>query len=154
MENQKYSRQLMITSTAGLTAVLPLIYPAELAPIKIALSILWLLLSFYILSRLFKPAPLLKLPEMCFVSILPLITIYETVLHRLIFKDKMPFLPLMLTSIYCAVGLVYSYLYCYCDFIFDETDEVVKSGRKSKSTVSEETETGEKKGNEKKKKKD
>lgn len=47
-----------------------------------------------------------------------MITVYETVLHRIIFSDNLPFLPLALTSLYCALGVTYCYLIYYYQYMF------------------------------------
>ena len=151
VENRKYGRQFMVTSAAGHTALLPLLHPTELTPIKIVVSITSLLLSQYLLSKLFKPSSLLKLPELCYISVLPIITIYETVLHKIVFVDKMPFLPLMLTSIYCSLGLIYSFLYCYYDF-FSNDSEIVESSKKNLAGLENEETESKRKLNEKIKK--
>lgn len=73
---------------------------------------------------------LLSSVEWIYVGSLPLATIYEAVLHKWIFGEKLPFLPLAFTSIYCALGLSYSWLIYYRMFINEnnnrrtiETDE-------------------------------
>ena len=38
------------------------------------------------------------------------IELYKVFLHKLIFKDKMEFLPLMITSVFCAIGVLTSFL--------------------------------------------
>ena len=56
--------------------------------------------------------------EWFYIGGLPIITIYETVLHKMIFNDKLPFLPLAATSIYCAIGVVYSYILYYYEYLY------------------------------------
>jgi len=55
--------------------------------------------------------PLLNIPEAIYIiGLLPL-EIYCQGLHRLLGLDRLlPFLPLMLTSVYCAVGVSYVWL--------------------------------------------
>jgi hypothetical protein len=40
---------------------------------------------------------------------LVLVEVYGQVFHNLIFGDRLPFLPLLLTSAYCALGLLYAW---------------------------------------------
>lgn len=42
---------------------------------------------------------------------------YETIIHKLIFGEKLPFLPLALTSLYCAIGVTYSWVVYYYMFL-------------------------------------
>jgi alpha-1,3-glucosyltransferase len=56
--------------------------------------------------------------EQFYIGFLPVIIIYETVLHKIIFSDKLPFLPLALTSIYCTLGITYSYTIYYYEYLF------------------------------------
>jgi len=57
------------------------------------------------------PLPLLSIPETVFIMGLLPLELYCQGLHRLFGLDrKLPFLPLMLTSVYCAVGVSYVWL--------------------------------------------
>ncbi|XP_076544418.1 ALG6/ALG8 family glucosyltransferase xit isoform X2 [Osmia lignaria lignaria] len=110
------ARIFLILSSAGHTALLPLLYPTNLTPLKILLLLTYMLASFLTLSRKFKQQ-LLYFHEYIYVIILPILTVYETVLHKLIFGDKLPFLPLAITSIYCATGVLYSWILYYYMFL-------------------------------------
>ena len=55
--------------------------------------------------------PLLSIPETVFVMGLLPVEVYCHALHRLLGLDRsLPFLPLMLTSVYCAIGVSYVWL--------------------------------------------
>jgi len=55
--------------------------------------------------------PLLTVPETAYlVGLLPLELYAGTVHHLLGLDRRLPFLPLMLTSVYCAVGVAYVWL--------------------------------------------
>ena len=110
------ARIFLILSSAGHTALLPLLYPTNLTPLKILLLLTYMVASFLTLSRKFKQQ-LLYFHEYIYVIILPILTVYETVLHKLIFGDKLPFLPLAITSIYCATGVLYSWILYYYMFL-------------------------------------
>lgn len=56
---------------------------------------------------------LLRLYEWLYIIPLPLITFYEVVLHKLLLGDRLPFLPLAFTSIYCAIGITYCWILYY-----------------------------------------
>lgn len=56
-----------------------------------------------------------------------LLLIYENVLQFLLkFDKKLPFLPLMLTSIYCSVGVLYFYCKYYYKFLSTTSNEIKK----------------------------
>ena len=107
-----------ILSSAGHTALMPLLYPDELTVLKFILFTIYLtgsILLFFSKSQLFK----LHLLEKLYIGLLLFVTFYETILHKLIFQDKLPFLPLAITSIYCALGVLYSYVKYYYYYIFN-----------------------------------
>ena len=47
--------------------------------------------------------------EVLYLIGLILVEIYSSFLHTMIFKGELPFLPLMLISVYCASGMVWSW---------------------------------------------
>ncbi|KAF7414955.1 hypothetical protein HZH68_003444 [Vespula germanica] len=112
------ARIYIILSSTGYTSLLPLLYPDNLTPLKLLLLILHIFSTNLILQYQFKK-PLLYLHEFLYIRVLPLIAVYESVLHKHFFSDNLPFLPLALISIYCAIGIIYSwflsYYYLLCD---------------------------------------
>ncbi|KYN37272.1 putative dolichyl pyrophosphate Glc1Man9GlcNAc2 alpha-1,3-glucosyltransferase [Trachymyrmex septentrionalis] len=125
------ARIFIILSSAGQTALLPLLYPDNLSCLKLLLSLAYMLSSILILTN-HHGRPLLRLHEWLYVIPLPLVTVYEVVLHKLLFGDKLPFLPLAFTSIYCAIGITYCWmLYYYMYLQNDARDKTVgdKSNR-------------------------
>ncbi|XP_043498907.1 probable dolichyl pyrophosphate Glc1Man9GlcNAc2 alpha-1,3-glucosyltransferase isoform X1 [Polistes fuscatus] len=111
------ARIYIILSSAGHTSLLPLLYPNNLTPLNILLLLLHILSINLILRYLFKKS-LLYLHEFLYVSLLPLVAAYESILHKFFFGDNLPFLPLALISIYCAIGIIYSWLFYYYYFIY------------------------------------
>ncbi|XP_078044130.1 ALG6/ALG8 family glucosyltransferase xit isoform X2 [Augochlora pura] len=110
------ARIFLILSSAGHTALLPLLHPNNLTPLKILLLLTSMVVSFLVISRRFKQR-LLRYHEIIYVVSLPFLTVYDTVLHKLIFHNKLPFLPQAITSIYCAIGICYSWLLYYHVFL-------------------------------------
>ncbi|KYQ47439.1 putative dolichyl pyrophosphate Glc1Man9GlcNAc2 alpha-1,3-glucosyltransferase [Trachymyrmex zeteki] len=106
------ARIFIILSSAGQTALLPLLYPDNLSSLKLLLSLAYMLSSILILTN-HHGKPLLRLHEWLYVIPLPLVTVYEVVLHKLLLGDKLPFLPLAFTSIYCAIGITYCWMLYY-----------------------------------------
>lgn len=114
--NRDDARIFLILSNTGHTALLPLLYPNNLIPLKILLLLTYMITSFLALSRKFKQR-LLYFHEHAYVVCLPLLTLYECIIHKLIFNDKLPFLPLALTSMYCAIGVSYAWMLYYYLFL-------------------------------------
>lgn len=57
--------------------------------------------------------------------------IYEHLIYHVLEMHKnLPFLPLMLTSVYCAVGITYFWLIFYYDYLRES--EIPKDKKKSK----------------------
>lgn len=106
------ARIFIILTTAGQTALLPLLYPDNLSSLKLLLLLTYMLSSILILTNQ-HGSSLLRLHEWLYVIPLPLLTIYEVVLHKLLLGDKLPFLPLAFTSVYCAIGVTYCWILYY-----------------------------------------
>ncbi|CAK9818052.1 Probable dolichyl pyrophosphate Glc1Man9GlcNAc2 alpha-1,3-glucosyltransferase [Anthophora plagiata] len=115
------ARVFLLLSSAGHTALLPLLYPSNLVPLKILLLLVYMIVSILLLTRNFKEY-LLYSHEYVYVTILPVLTVYETIFHKLIFGDKLPFLPLAITSVYCAIGVIYSWIVYYYMFLRNQND--------------------------------
>ncbi|OCH90715.1 glucosyltransferase [Obba rivulosa] len=135
-ENHAYFRTFMIASIAGIYSLFPLLFTPAESLIEVVYSILWTILvfgplhkrvyefprslPFVIIDSLEKlylaGFPLLHL----FVTVFPLVTrpqLLSSSIGSCAATDGVPsgagaleFLPLMLTSIYCAVGLVWAFI--------------------------------------------
>lgn len=116
----------LILSTAGHYSLFPLLFTAFELPIKVLLLLIHAIYAFLNLSHLFaldKPAaswtlPLLtRIESLYLVGLLPLF-LFEQVVHPALgWGDRFPFLPLMITSAYCACGVLYCFLQYYCHFM-------------------------------------
>jgi alpha-1,3-glucosyltransferase len=102
-------------AVAGHLSLFPLLYTAAEFPIKSVYAICWLILFLYAFDRLAPAATrprvfLLDRLSLLYIAIsIPLIA-YCSLLHRLVFGGEYEFLPLMFTSVYCALGVVGSWL--------------------------------------------
>ena len=66
----------------------------------------------------FNVFPLLHFLENVYLLGLVPLFIYEQVVHRFLnLQTTLPFLPLMMTSVYCALGIVYSFCKLYVELI-------------------------------------
>ncbi|XP_029174569.1 probable dolichyl pyrophosphate Glc1Man9GlcNAc2 alpha-1,3-glucosyltransferase [Nylanderia fulva] len=118
--NKKDARIFIILSSAGYTALLPLLYPNNLFSLKLLLLLIHMFSSILGLTNQ-HVKPLLRLHEWLYVIPLPLITFYEVALHKLLFGDRLPFLPLAFTSIYCAIGTTYCWILYYYIYLQNNT---------------------------------
>ncbi|KAL0100593.1 hypothetical protein PUN28_019178 [Cardiocondyla obscurior] len=134
------ARIFIILSAAGQTALLPLLYPDNLSALKLLLLLAYMLSSILILTNQHGRC-LLRLYEWFYVVSLPLVTIYEVILHQTFFGDKLPFLPLAFTSVYCAIGITYCfilyyYVYLQNSYVSDKIVESTQSRQKLKNKQS------------------
>ncbi|XP_043786213.1 probable dolichyl pyrophosphate Glc1Man9GlcNAc2 alpha-1,3-glucosyltransferase [Apis laboriosa] len=114
--NKNDARIYLILSSAGHTALLPLLYLNNLTPLKILLLLVYVIAIFLAFCQKFN-LDLLYSYEYIYVFTLPILTVYETIIHKIIFGEALPFLPLALTSIYCAIGIIYSWIFYYYMFL-------------------------------------
>ena len=74
------------------------------------------------------PLPLLNMVESLYLWGLVPLELYCNLGHHLLgLGDKLPFLPLLLTSIYCAVGIVYSWVKFYVTTLQDNVIGAIKT---------------------------
>lgn len=109
--------QFLLLSAVGHFSLLPLIFTSAEAVLKYSLYLCYTLCSFYSVGSLHRyrggrhQLPLLSFPETIFVMGLLPLELYCQGLHQWLGLDRsLPFLPLMLTSLYCAVGVSYVWL--------------------------------------------
>ncbi|KAM5185667.1 dolichyl pyrophosphate Glc1Man9GlcNAc2 alpha-1,3-glucosyltransferase isoform 4-T4 [Callospermophilus lateralis] len=105
----------LILTTTGHYSLFPLLFTAPELPIKILLMLLFTIYSISSLKILFrKEKPLLNWMETLYLLGLgPLEVCCEFVFPFTSWKLKYPFIPLLLTSVYCAVGITYAWFRLY-----------------------------------------
>ena len=68
------------------------------------------------------------------IGLIPLY-LYTELGHPLLgLQTKLPFIPLMMTSLYCSVGVIWSWLVLYLDFLL-EKDGVVNNKTNSRAKL-------------------
>ncbi|KAJ8067988.1 hypothetical protein OCU04_003568 [Sclerotinia nivalis] len=101
-------------AVAGHVSLFPLLFTAAEFPIKIVYTIFWLVLFLLAFDRL-APASksrifLLDRFSTLYIAVsIPLI-LYCSLVHQVVFGNKLEFLPLMFTSSYSAIGVVGSWI--------------------------------------------
>ncbi|OAA69746.1 dolichyl glycosyltransferase [Cordyceps fumosorosea ARSEF 2679] len=98
-------------AVAGHVSLFPLLFtPAEF-PIKTVYTLLWLVIFLTAFDRL-APASskprffLLDRFNTLYIALFIPLVIYTSLVHQVVFGQRLEFLPLMLTSVYTAVGVV------------------------------------------------
>ncbi|XP_056140893.1 probable dolichyl pyrophosphate Glc1Man9GlcNAc2 alpha-1,3-glucosyltransferase [Lampris incognitus] len=102
----------LVLATTGHYSLFPLLFtPAEL-PIKVLLMLLFTIYSFTALRKLFSgQVPLLCPLEAVYLCGLVVIEILCEIVYPLSpWQQTLPFLPLLATSVYCALGISYSFI--------------------------------------------
>eukprot|EP01112_Ceratiomyxa_fruticulosa_P006912 TRINITY_DN1784_c0_g1_i4.p1 TRINITY_DN1784_c0_g1~~TRINITY_DN1784_c0_g1_i4.p1 ORF type:complete len:532 (+),score=67.97 TRINITY_DN1784_c0_g1_i4:132-1727(+) len=117
--NADYARLFFFLSTVGHYSLFPLLFTPLEAPIKICLWGIYTLASYVILKNLHGPAFRLSALEALYLfGLLPLCLFVE-ILYPLVlvkhspFLARMVFLPLLMNSLYCGVGVLYTFLKMY-----------------------------------------
>lgn len=134
LEKKTDARLYLFLSTIGHYSLFPLIFTQFETPIKICLLAATCLYAFISLGNIYKShggttsLPLLSLTETLYLlGIVPL-ELCNSVGHSVLgLSSRLPFLPLLLTSIYCAVGVTYSWL----RFYWNTYQEIHKHGKQS-----------------------
>ncbi|XP_026748267.2 probable dolichyl pyrophosphate Glc1Man9GlcNAc2 alpha-1,3-glucosyltransferase isoform X2 [Galleria mellonella] len=123
----------LIISTVGHYSLFPLLYPKNLLAIKIFMLLTHTAIGFGNIPslyevpqksksskrrRAFMRLPMLSHIESLYIYGLLILCIYENVLHAAFGLDRtLPFLPLMLTSVYCSIGVFYFWIRYYYYFL-------------------------------------
>ncbi|XP_066894525.1 dolichyl pyrophosphate Glc1Man9GlcNAc2 alpha-1,3-glucosyltransferase isoform X3 [Kogia breviceps] len=111
----------LILTTTGHYSLFPLLFTAPELPIKILLMLLFTIYSISSLKTLFrKEKPLFNWMETLYLLGLgPLEVFCEFVFPFTSWKLKYPFIPLLSTSVYCAVGITYAWFKLYVSVLTD-----------------------------------
>ncbi|ELK00400.1 Putative dolichyl pyrophosphate Glc1Man9GlcNAc2 alpha-1,3-glucosyltransferase [Pteropus alecto] len=111
----------LILTTTGHYSLFPLLFTAPELPIKILLMLLFTIYSISSLKILFrKEKPLFNWMETFYLLGLgPLEVFCEFVFPFTSWKLKYSFIPLLLTSVYCAVGITYAWFKLYVSVLTD-----------------------------------
>ncbi|XP_052014412.1 probable dolichyl pyrophosphate Glc1Man9GlcNAc2 alpha-1,3-glucosyltransferase isoform X2 [Apodemus sylvaticus] len=109
----------LILTTTGHYSLFPLLFTAPELPIKILLMLLFTVYSISSLKTLFrKEKPLFNWMETVYLLGLgPLEVCCEFLFPFTSWKLKFPFIPLLLTSVYCAVGITYAWARLYASVL-------------------------------------
>lgn len=121
LQEKAEAKIFIILSITGHFSLFPLLFTLHETPIKVcvllfhALFCCWVLRQHWQEQKLF---PLCSGREVLYLLGLIPIFLYQEVGHWLLgLSEKLPFLPLMIISVYCAVGVTYCWIYYYRVFL-------------------------------------
>ncbi|KAG5648694.1 hypothetical protein DXG03_000040 [Asterophora parasitica] len=136
-ERHAYFRTFLIASVAGIFSLFPLIFTPGESIVKVLYSAAWMLLVYAPLSRRVYEFPkslpyvILDGLEKIYLAGFPLLLAFVSLFPALVDRQRssaegsrlaeMEFLPLMLTSVYCAIGLNWGFLRLMFIYLHEET---------------------------------
>ncbi|KAI3758504.1 hypothetical protein L6452_06069 [Arctium lappa] len=122
VESLEDARHYFILSIVSSYSLFPLLYEAQEYPIKVVLLLLHIALMWYGFSSQFseriesgKSTASVSIVtgwmEKSYLLGFVVVEIWGQFLHPFLLGDKLPFLPLMMMSFYCALGMMYSWIW-------------------------------------------
>lgn len=131
MANEDGATSTLFLSFVGSYSLFPLLFNPELTAVKVFFLMSFIIL-YYIISGKSKIKADLKLCEIIYLYGFMLVFWYEHHIQFMFGLDKrLPFLPLLIVSVYCSVGVTYFWLKYYYSFLF-ECETLVLKKKKSK----------------------
>ncbi|XP_065353577.1 probable dolichyl pyrophosphate Glc1Man9GlcNAc2 alpha-1,3-glucosyltransferase [Cloeon dipterum] len=122
---RKEARIYLLLSTVGNYSLTPLLFTPLEIPLKGLLVLCHAVYAFVQLHQMFnlQKGSILRLPllnrfESVYTLGLAPLFLYQHALHGALFGAALPFLPLLLTSTYCALGVTYCWAVFYFHFLF------------------------------------
>uniref|UniRef100_A0A8C5P9H8 Alpha-1,3-glucosyltransferase n=1 Tax=Leptobrachium leishanense TaxID=445787 RepID=A0A8C5P9H8_9ANUR len=105
----------LLLATTGHYSLFPLLFTAQELPIKILLMAIFTVFSVSFLRTMFRRrGPLLGWLETLYLcGLVPLGAFCEIIYPLTPWQQALPFIPLLLTSVYCALGIGYAWIGLY-----------------------------------------
>lgn len=107
----------------GVFGLLPLLYRPNELPLKTFVYISWIFGTAVALERVAGYQTVMQFADKMCLVFLGVVFVFMEIIHPLVFGKTFEFLPLMLTSITCSVGLIWLW--------GEETEELLQSSGKS-----------------------
>lgn len=129
VRNFRYAKPFLLLATTGHFSLFPLFFSRFESPIKYISVVLYSLFAIVGLGQIYKGevpsnrwcVRFLTAKETLYLAGLVPLELYCNGLHFVFGVDaKAPFLPLMATSVYCAVGVVYCWVHLTWVFVCEE----------------------------------
>ncbi|XP_055914228.1 probable dolichyl pyrophosphate Glc1Man9GlcNAc2 alpha-1,3-glucosyltransferase [Eupeodes corollae] len=139
MLNQQDAEYSFLLSFIGHFSLFPLLFPPELIAVKYFLFLAYTS-GHYVLLKSLHPKLSLPWYQILYLCGFIMLPTYEYVVSPVLhLNTKLPFLPLLLTSIYCSIGILYIFLSYYIMYMSDigtwssSSSSIAKSKKKLKS---------------------
>ncbi|XP_068187158.1 dolichyl pyrophosphate Glc1Man9GlcNAc2 alpha-1,3-glucosyltransferase [Antennarius striatus] len=122
VETKEDAGIFLVLTTSGHYSLLPLIFTPAEVPLKAVLMLMFVIYSFTALSKLHSGQGSLVHPlESAYLfGLIPLALACEIIFPLSLWQQRLPFLPLLVTSVYCSVGVCYSFLRLYVSLLRQE----------------------------------
>ncbi|XP_041835367.1 probable dolichyl pyrophosphate Glc1Man9GlcNAc2 alpha-1,3-glucosyltransferase isoform X2 [Melanotaenia boesemani] len=119
VESREDAGIFLILTTAGHYSLFPLIFTPPELPIKVCLMLIFTIFSFSALKKLHsgQGSLLHPLEVIYLLGLVAMAIACEVVFPLLPWQQKLPFLPLLATSVYCSLGICYSFLRLYASLL-------------------------------------
>ncbi|XP_066502804.1 probable dolichyl pyrophosphate Glc1Man9GlcNAc2 alpha-1,3-glucosyltransferase [Hoplias malabaricus] len=126
VQSKEDARTFLILSTTGHFSLFPLLFTAQELPLKILLMLLFTVFAFSSLKKLFsKRGHLLNSVEVAYLlGLVPLELVCEFVYPLMSWQKALPFFPLLLTSVYCSLGVLYSFVRLYLSVLTTQNSTI------------------------------
>ncbi|KAH8386776.1 hypothetical protein KR093_002438 [Drosophila rubida] len=119
--DRRDAKYAFILSVAGYFSLLPLLFELDLLVPRYALYLTYVAMLYSQLDRIYKPKLKFQLVEFIYFVGFLTIPLYEHVFSRLFgVHERLPFMPLLLTSLYCSLGVLYFFVRYYI-YVLDIT---------------------------------
>ncbi|RMD40712.1 hypothetical protein DV735_g4405, partial [Chaetothyriales sp. CBS 134920] len=150
LKDRSYLASFRPLAVAGHVSLFPLLFTVPEFPIKVLYTSVWLTAFLFVFDKL-APAPvtprrfLLDRFTVLYMALAIPLLIYTSLLHSLVFGTRFEFLPLLLTSVYCAVGVVGSWIGFSICFLFGGPgleNEANKASTRYSSSLIQDTQHG------------
>ena len=115
LKDRRYLGAFRPLAVAGHVSLFPLLFTAAEFPIKTIYTILWLILFLIAFDRLAPPSNrprvfLLDRFSLLYITVAVPLIFYCSLVHGMVFGQKLEFLPLMFISSYSAIGVFGSWV--------------------------------------------
>lgn len=124
------AKSLLILTSTGHVSLLPLLFTPLESVLRCLIVLTYTLFmfkwnqSYYNISNVWK---CLNLLEWTYLFGLVVVVVFDTVFPWIAILQRFTFLPLMIYSIYCSLGLIYCWLRLYCRAFTSKTVAKVKT---------------------------
>uniref|UniRef100_A0A3Q4MZ82 Alpha-1,3-glucosyltransferase n=1 Tax=Neolamprologus brichardi TaxID=32507 RepID=A0A3Q4MZ82_NEOBR len=123
VESREDAGIFLILTTTGHYSLFPLLFTAPLLPMKVALMLMFSIFSFTALRKLAQGFLLHPLEVIYLLGLVAVAIACEVVFPLSPWQQRLPFLPLLVTSVYCAVGVCYAFLRLYASLLLRREDK-------------------------------